>query len=282
LNYGHTDEALQVSDANPEDSTAVILIYSRRSEPGENFGETTGWNREHLWPNSYGIDDRLPAHSDLHNLRPADWNVNSARGNKVYDDSDLEDRNYGSPAHTEAPLTSKDTDSWEQPDEVKGDIARAMFYMDVRFEGGDSGEPDLILTDDLASIESTASFMGKVSTLLAWHFADPVNDGERERNDRVESIQGNRNPFVDVPEFVQLIYLDVEESPELTITMENGSVVVSSWSSLFTGFQLQESSGMDIEWSETTLRPSLIQSRWRVNILPTGSRGLFRLSAISP
>ena len=102
------------------------------SEPASSFGLTTGWNREHLWPNSYGINGLGPAFSDLHNLRAEDWSVNSSRGTKFYAVSDHLDAHYRMPAHPEAPLASTDTDSWEPPAAVKGDIARALFYMTVR------------------------------------------------------------------------------------------------------------------------------------------------------
>ena len=77
-----TADALAELDADPNKPNSVILIYSRRSEAISNFGTTSGWNREHLWCNSYGIDKRGPAYSDLHNLKPADASVNSARSAK--------------------------------------------------------------------------------------------------------------------------------------------------------------------------------------------------------
>ena len=115
-------DALSALDEDPLNTNNVILIYSRRSEGKTNFNVTGGWNREHLWPNSYGIDSRGPAYSDLHHLRPEDENVNSARGNKFFDLSNTNDVNYRRPGHAEAPSTSTDTDSWEPPDAVKDDI----------------------------------------------------------------------------------------------------------------------------------------------------------------
>ena len=100
-----TADALARLDADPEQPKSVVLIYSRRSEPVSNFGTSSGWNREHLWPNSYGIDKRGPAYSDLHNLRPADASVNSARSNKIYDTSDVKDERYQRPGHREAVST---------------------------------------------------------------------------------------------------------------------------------------------------------------------------------
>jgi endonuclease I len=91
----------------------------------------------------------------------------------------------------------------------KGDIARAVLYMAIRYEGGThpsttQGEPDLELTDDRAKIIKTSAspaYMGLLSTLLAWHQQDPPNAQERLRNDAVQGFQGNRNPFIDHPEW---------------------------------------------------------------------------------
>ena len=124
-----------ILDADPKNAQNLVLVYSRRSEPIASFGVPSGWNREHLWPNSYGIDNANPAYSDLHNLRAADWSVNSSRSNLFYDISQASDANFRNPAHSEAPFASKDSDSWQPPPETRGDVARAAFYMDVRYAG---------------------------------------------------------------------------------------------------------------------------------------------------
>ena len=204
ISYGSTDEVMSVIDADPINKNNVILIYSRRSDPTSNCC-SNGWNREHLWPNSYGIDNRGPAYSDIHALRPCNSNVNSSRGNKHFDESDSESRYYKFPSHPEAILCSSDNNSWSPPESLKGDIARAMFYMDIRYEGK-SGEPDLELTDDLAEITSSNSKMGSLKTLLIWHMLDPVSEEEEIRNDRVYEIQNNRNPFIDRPQWVSSIW----------------------------------------------------------------------------
>ena len=150
IRYSSTDEAMKTIDADPINKNNVILIYSKRSDSSSNCC-SSGWNREHLWPNSYGIDSKGPAYSDIHALRPCDSNVNSSRGNKHFDESDPDSRYYKFPSHPEALLCSSDNNSWSPPESLKGDIARAMFYMDIRYEGK-SGEPNLELTDDLAEI----------------------------------------------------------------------------------------------------------------------------------
>ena len=90
----------------------------------------------------------------------------------------------------------------------RGDLARAVLYMAIRYEGGidrnGQSEPDLELTDDRTKIRITSAspaYMGLLSTLLAWHQADPPDALERDRHEVVAQFQGNRNPFVDHPEW---------------------------------------------------------------------------------
>ena len=198
-------DAFSTLDVDPVTPGNVILIYSRRS----NLLDVSDVNREHLWPNSYGLDSVPPAYSDLHNLKPCDSNVNSSRGNKVYDVSDRNADSFRTPGHAEAPGTTADSDSWEPPPEVRGDVARAAFYMATRYIGDVIGEPDLVLTDDLTKVDANSNYFGKLSTLLQWHEDDPPDDQERQRNDLVhQNFQGNRNPYIDHPEYAAMVFND--------------------------------------------------------------------------
>jgi len=248
-----TVQALSAIDEDPANTNNVILIYSGFSTAKTNFNSTNQfvWEREHLWPNSYGIDSRGPAYSDLHNLRPIDSNVNASRGNKFYDYSDPADRNYRFPAFPEAPLCSTDTDSWEPPDSMKGDIARAIFYMDVRYEGDRANENDLTLTSDTSSIDSSTNRMGRLSTLLQWTQLDPVDESERKRNDIVFSDwQRNRNPFVDHPEWVDLIY-----RPALVVASES-NLVRLSWNADFSDAVVEAKSILSGSWLAVSGTPT--------------------------
>ena len=88
-------------------------------------------------------------------------------------------------------------------------MARAVLYMAIRYEGGThpttgQNEPDLEMTDNASLIVATSSspaYMGLLSTLLAWHQADPPDAAELARNEVIYSFQGNRNPFIDHPEW---------------------------------------------------------------------------------
>lgn len=238
-----TSDALRLLDQDPQNPANVFLIYVQRSQPTNTFGQNTGWNREHLWPNSYGLDDREPAYSDLHNLRAEDLTVNAERANKYFDTSDTSSPTYRFPAHAEVAQCSTDSDSWEPPAHVKGDIARAMFYMDVRYEGDRANESQLRLTDAISTITATDANMGKLSTLLRWHDSDPVDAPERLRNDRIcDLYQRNRNPFIDHPEWVRLVF-----RPQLFIARGPNQIQLT-WDPRWSNATVQASANLR-DWS---------------------------------
>jgi endonuclease I len=271
VGYGNSDEAMLVTDQSPTDSTRVVLLYSRRNELKTYFignGNPTppnslGWNREHQWPNSYGINGKEPVYSDLFNLRPADETVNNDRANLIYDESTPSSSGYLNPADSEALLCTKDSDSWEPPAEVKGDIARSMFYMDVRYEG-DGGEANLQLTDNMALITTSNAYMGKLSTLLVWNFIDPVSDTERTRNDAVYGFQHNRNPFIDHPEWVEAVFGDFFK---LTLTLSGSNVVLTWPAQTPADMSFIEGSNDLATWTTATLTPT-VQGSNRVATIP--------------
>ncbi|MDR9441928.1 MAG: endonuclease [Schleiferiaceae bacterium] len=204
-----TWDILQESDKDPQDSSKLVLVYSDTTVDGpQEYNAGAGWSREHVWPQS--LMSASPSTSspgpetDVHNLKPAAIAVNSSRSNKIYDN--------GGSAHPSIADTYTDADSWEPRDSVKGDLARIIFYMAVRYEG-QNGEPDLRLTD---SIKGLPGQFAVRSTLLAWHRLDPVTAFERHRNDVIYSYQNNRNPFIDHPGYVSKIWgVDTGLAPPL-------------------------------------------------------------------
>lgn len=180
---------------DPTQTSNLILLHSRDSIP-----KFASWSREHLWPRSRGnADHDGPDDSDLFNLAPTIAAVNSLRGNLIFDNGNTLDPEYRLPATSLAPQTTLDSDSWEPPPGIKGDIARSLFYMAVRYDGDEPATTDL----ELVSIPPIGPQMGNLNTLLLWHEIDPVDDRERTRNDLIFSTyQGNRNPFIDEPQWV--------------------------------------------------------------------------------
>jgi endonuclease I len=275
-----TSDALKVLDQYSADTNYVVEIYTGSNELASTFGLTSGWNREHQWCDSYGLDGVQPAYSDLHNLKAIDANVNSARGNKYYDISDTNAPSYRFPAHAEAPLCSTDSDSWEPPYFQQGDIARALFYMATRYTGDVTNEPALILTDSVMLIDSTNAYMGKLSTLLAWHNADPVDTAEQLRNDRVYSLyQTNRNPFVDHPEWVNLTFAPVHTNPPILNLSPASSGLMLSWLATNQNVRLEVASSFAGAWTTVTNIPTLTNSQFCVLWTNADSRAFFRLHA---
>ena len=210
LSYSEVWTALTHTDEDPNNSSNVILLYKANSIPknhnASGVNNNDYWNREHVWAKSHGFPkESQQGYTDIHHLRPSDSSMNSTRGNKGFD-------NGGNPV-SEAPENSTTTVSWEPRDAVKGDVARMMFYMDVRYDVGTAVTmPDLILVDKVetptSGLEDGIGQHGKLCTLIEWNYLDPVDAFELERNNEIFELQGNRNPFIDNPEWVDLIYKD--------------------------------------------------------------------------
>lgn len=196
ITYSQVTEALKDTDEDPNNPNNVILLYKGTSQAKSTFGGgANDWNREHVWAQSHGnFGTSVGPGTDIHHLRPTDASVNSSRGNKDFDN--------GGTAHNECTECKFDGDSWEPPNRVKGDIARMLMYMAVRYEG--NGEIDLELVNYTGT---SGAFHGKLSTLLQWHAQDPVDAFEMRRNNVIyEKYQGNRNPFIDHPEYAAMIW----------------------------------------------------------------------------
>ena len=212
-----TWDILQLSDQDPQNHNNMILVYTGRSqEKGYRDGtgnysqyengngtQNNSWNREHVWPKSHGFPDQDDnAYTDVHNLKPSDRSVNTSRGTKDFD--------FGGSQHSEATECLTDSDSWEPSDSVKGDIARILFYMVVRYDPGydhNNNSFDLELVD-YTTPGNNDPILGKLSSLIQWHFDDPVDDFEVNRNEVIFGFQQNRNPFIDHPSLVNFLWGD--------------------------------------------------------------------------
>lgn len=225
---------LEIADEDPNNSGRILDAYRNRSyaKVSDRAGTGSGltYNREHTWPNSLGFasttgDKGLPyaPYTDTHMLYLTDAQWNADRGNKPFAkcDSNCGERateanngtgggSGGYPGNSNWVRTPDgNAGTFEVWGHRKGDMARAVMYMAIRYEGGKDAatgqsEPDLELTDDRSRIVKTAAspaYMGLLSTLIDWHLSDPPDAAERARNEVIYSFQGNRNPFIDHPEW---------------------------------------------------------------------------------
>ncbi|MCZ6690780.1 MAG: endonuclease [Planctomycetota bacterium] len=230
-----TWDILDEADEDPGDSNNILDLYKNTSIPKEGRGNDF-YNREHSWPKSYGFpndNSRNYPYTDCHHLFLCDSRYNSSRSNNPYRMCDatctekptaLNNGKGGGtgihPGNSNWRRGSGSSGAWETWMDRRGDVARALFYLDVRYEGGTHGgtgaaEPDLILTNDEVLIENSKTgnnedtgHMGMLSVLLIWHEQDPPDDKERRRNDVIFANQGNRNPFIDHPEWVACVFLN--------------------------------------------------------------------------
>ena len=172
-------------------------------------GEGTGYNREHSWPRAWYGGDISPMNSDLFVLYPTDGYVNGARGSYPYGE-------VTAPEWTSLNGCKRGPCSYpgyagtvfEPIDAYKGDFARAYFYMSTRYYTEDGAWPSSDMTDG-ADLLPWA-----VDMLLEWHVQDPVNLKELERNETVYGFQENRNPFIDLPIYAQLVFGDPTAAPD--------------------------------------------------------------------
>jgi endonuclease I len=198
LTYDQVWDALKVTDEDPANTANVVLLYTGRSQSKDaNGGDADNWNREHVWAKSHGdFGTATGPGTDVHHLRPTDVSVNAERGSKDFD--------MGGSEIGEAPGNFTDDDSYEPRDAVKGDVARMILYMAVRYEG-DDGYPNLEPNDQVANGEQP--FMGRLSVLAQWSRQDPPDAFEQHRNQVIfDRFQHNRNPFIDHPEWVGEIW----------------------------------------------------------------------------
>ncbi|RZJ66154.1 MAG: T9SS type A sorting domain-containing protein [Flavobacterium sp.] len=202
-NYGDVTDILTIADQNPLNSNQVWLMYVEQGRGKYKFQSTASnvgsWNREHIFPQSRGsfmdgtsstpdginvwlptsADDLLAGHADAHHIRAEDGPENTLRSNRDYGSD------YNGPAGNAG--------SW------KGDVARSLFYMAVRYNG-------LNLVDGNPTDTAGNKIMGDLASLLTWNHSDPRDDFEMRRNNIVYEWQVNRNPFIDYPDLADYIW----------------------------------------------------------------------------
>tara|TARA_R110002073_G_scaffold279026_1_gene442983 strand:+ start:246481 stop:247833 length:1353 start_codon:yes stop_codon:yes gene_type:complete len=178
LSYGQRHNYLYDADEDASNTANVILMYSGESRDereytsGNNPHTPQTFNTEHIYPQSRLESDG--AVTDLHHLRSADDAVNSLRSNYPF-------------VAGSGTYQLINNNSWYPGDDWRGDVARMVMYLNVRY-----GE--------------TFEKVGTLELFLEWNIADPVSDFEIQRNTVIQGAQGNRNPFIDNPYLATLIW----------------------------------------------------------------------------
>jgi endonuclease I len=195
--------------------TPPYTYYLGQDQCGNYSGEGDCYNREHSWPSSWFNDQSIPR-TDLHHIFPVDGWVNNKRGNYAFGEvgsASWTSQNGSKLGTCKTPGFSGT--AFEPIDEYKGDFARAIMYMSVRYysEDGSWGTSDMT---NKSEIKQWA-----IEMLLRWNEQDPVSEKEKERNEAIyNDFQHNRNPFIDHPEYARMIW-----DPTWNIVAEEANVV---------------------------------------------------------
>ena len=208
--YDDLKDIFKTTDADPNKSGNVIWFYTGDSIPYTGAMDSGNYrtNREHVWPKMGGdaFPEKSQAGSDAHHLRPLNTQLNNTRsnyhfgevtqssGSRVYQDGVM--KNYG----------TDDPDTWcylsggyfYPAKGYRGATARILFYVQTRW--GKTSSLSFTLG------KGSTKVMSNVDILMKWHLQEPPTDEEIRRNEAVYKIQGNRNPFIDHPEYAEMIY----------------------------------------------------------------------------
>lgn len=197
--------------------TPPYTFYLGQDECGSYSGEGDCFNREHSWCQSWFNDQSTPR-TDLHHIFPTDGYVNGRRSNNPFGEVRSAEWTSMNGSKLGSCKTSGYTGTVFEPiDEYKGDFARAIMYMSVRYYGEDSGWSTSGMTNK-SEIKSWAMDM-----LLRWNDLDPVSQKEINRNNAIyNDYQHNRNPFVDHPEYARMIWDPNWQGTTYTVTLSAG------------------------------------------------------------
>lgn len=215
VSYGDARYILAHSDRNIEDDGNTVRgMYDNDEISTTWIGVGEGrWQREHVWPNSklgiesVNISSRNQG-SDLHNLR-AITGINQSRSNRYFTEGEGIAKTVG-------------TEAFYPGDDHRGDVARIMFYMAIMYDVLTlTNDIPLLVNDPLTNYTPEGAYGGLLDQLIEWHRLDPVDEFEQQRNNYIYgeitlspdgkeiSPQGNRNPFIDKPELVHIIWEDM-------------------------------------------------------------------------
>ena len=199
--YENDNSVLDVYSENPTGPDPYKYTIGT-NQCGNYSGEASCYNREHTIPKST-FDDRTPMHNDYHHLLPTDGYVNGKRSNWPYGEvgaASWTSKN-GSKLGSSS-LSGYNGTVFEPINEFKGDIARIYFYFATRYQS--------LITSFVYDMYDGSTYKvfsePFLSMLLKWHQQDPLSQKEIDRNNAVYAYQGNRNPFIDHPEYIAQIW----------------------------------------------------------------------------
>ena len=228
-NYYEKDgSVLDIYSENPSGKDPYVYQHGSK-QCGSYKVEGDCYNREHVFPQGY-FNSASPMVSDIHHIVPTDGKVNGNRSNFPF--GKVGTANFvsanGSKRGTSASPNYSGT-VFEPIDEFKGDVARMILYFATRYESKLStfSDNDILTNTAFPGVEAW-----ELAVLKEWHTNDPVSQREIDRNNAAYTYQGNRNPFIDHPEYVALIWGTTTPDTEAPTTPTNLAVTGSTSSTI--------------------------------------------------
>lgn len=238
-----------IKETDPGSSSSYVMEFYSQANISATWGSGAvgTWNREHVWcqslskePSGHQMWGESGGGSDLHHLRPAEVRLNSTRGNDKYGLVSNRENNKAyykdAGANNVAHGGYSGGGIFEPLDKVKGDVARIVMYVYTHYNTysnlsgstNGSGSSGYFGTLKFTNIISKSSESAAIDLLLEWHESDPVDEIERTRNEAVYAIQGNRNPFIDHPEYAKAIWGNGTVTPDPSVELKSLTISPAS------------------------------------------------------
>lgn len=252
-----TWDVLMQAEEDPENNLNVLLIYGYNDSDGNPVtdrtrakterdtggGDPGKWNREHIFAKSLALpnlstEDPGPG-TDVHNLSPADSQQNANRSNRKFSDG------------SGNPKIVSSNGGWYPGDEWKGDVARAIMYMYLRYNGDGSKISEtqcLPINVGFGNILAIDSNM--IDLFLRWNVEDPVSSFEDQHNPVTEGTQGNRNPFIDNPYLATLIWGGLNAEDRWNLNNSDDTEAPSTPTNLIASNIKDDS--VEVSWNSST------------------------------
>ena len=268
--YDELKTVFKTSDADPNKSGNVIWYYTGDSVPYTGTMDSGNYptNREHVWPKMGGsaFPEKSQAGSDAHHLRPLNTGLNNTRSNYHFGEVAQTTSNRVAQSGTLSSYGTSDPDTWcylsggyfYPAAGYRGATARILFYVEARW--GDTSSLSFTLGSGSTKV------MSNVDTLLKWHLEEPPTDEEIRRNEVVFGIQGNRNPFIDHPEYAEMIYCN--DGKSYNSALQN---VVKQYGSYLNGNDNSDKIPTSLTLSQTSINLTVGNTSSKINVTATPS-----------
>lgn len=283
-NGTQTNTILDIYSENPNGPELYNYVIGANANCGNYNSEGDCYNREHIYPQGF-FDSFEPMRSDAHHVVPTDGFVNGARGNLPFGvvNPNSSVTTYSNGSKRGPSITPGFTGTVFEPiDEFKGDVARMLLYFATRYQNNifDQGwdAPNASINNPRDGSVDQFYEQWFIDLLLDWHAQDPVSQREIDRNNDVYVHQNNRNPYVDHPQYVSMIWTSsIAPSGGLFATLTdtyvdaNGNNIIDAGDQINYNYTISNTGNTALYNVRTTTNGFFANGMTAVSVLPAGA-----------